>query len=88
MRIGDGLWRVKRQSGCAGGGGHWGEIGWNKRWTLSPFGLKPLSPYLTTIGEPQTEKQLRTESKDDLSNNTGREEIPPWANPGPVKGRG
>jgi hypothetical protein len=40
----------------------------------------------------QTKKQLRTESKDNLSNNTGRdstrEEITPWVNPGPVKGRG
>ena len=62
--------------------------------TLAPLSLKALSPYLTTTEEPQTKKKLRTESKDNLSNNTAsgrdstREEIPPWVNPGPVKGRG
>lgn len=36
-----------------------------------------------TVSGDQTEKRLRTEFKDNLSDNTDRKKIPPWANPGP-----
>ena len=57
------------------------KIGRNKHCTLAPLGLEALSLYLTTTEGPQTKKKLRTESKDNSSNNTAsgrnstREEI-------------